>query len=95
MIFVDNFIAGTLATVDGVIANFVNTAYVHLVQANAEVITLSFTLYVMLLGYQFINHTHHFNLNEIMRHLIILLCVYGLVMNWSLYHLFVYKIFTN
>lgn len=95
MIVVDSFIAGTLATVDGVIADFVNTAYVHLVQANAEVITLSFTLYVMLLGYQFINHTHHFNLNEIMRHLIILLCVYGLVMNWSLYHLFVYNIFTN
>ena len=95
MITVDTFFSGTLNTVDAVIGNFVEQAYAHFVQANSGVITLLFTVYVMFLGYEFINHNHHFNLSVIFRRIIVMLCVYGLVMNWSLYHLFVYNIFTT
>jgi len=95
MITVDSFFSGTLNTVDAVIGNFVNTAYQHFIQANAGVITLLFTLYVMLLGYQFLFHGHHFNLSSITRHMVVMLCVYGLVMNWNLYNMLVYKVFTT
>ncbi|MBV9575904.1 MAG: type IV secretion system protein [Gammaproteobacteria bacterium] len=95
MITVNAFLSSTLNTVDAVISNFVNTAYMNFIQANTGLITLLFTLYVMLLGYQFLFHVHHFNLNVVTRRLIVMLCVYGLVMNWNLYHLFVYNIFTN
>jgi len=53
MITNNNFFSSTLNTVDAVIGNFVNTAYVHFVQANVDVITLLFTLYVMVMGYRF------------------------------------------
>jgi type IV secretion system protein VirB6 len=94
MITVNSFLSSTLSTVDAVIGNFVNIVYAHLIQANSGVITLLFTLYVMLLGYQFLYHHHHFNLSTVTRHIVVMLCVYGLVMNWQLYHLFVYKVFT-
>lgn len=95
MITVSSFFSGTLATVDSVISNFVNHAYTGLVQANAGIITLLFTFYVMMLGLQFLHHHHHFDLSMVIRRIIVMLCVYGLVMNWSLYHRFVYNIFTN
>lgn len=95
MIIASAFFSGTLNTVDAVIGNFVSTAYTHFVQANAGVITLLFTVYVMFLGYQFVNHTLQFNLTVLMRRLIVMLCVYALVMNWHLYNLFVYRIFTT
>jgi type IV secretion system protein VirB6 len=95
MISIDTFFSGTMKTVDAVIGNFVNNAYVHFIQANSTVITLLFTLYVMLLGYQFLSHNHHFQLSDVVRRIILMLCVYGLVMNWQIYHLFVYNIFTN
>ena len=95
MITVDTFISSTLNTVDAVIANFVNHAYMNFVQANSGLITLLFTVYVMYLGYQFLNPAHHFNLGVIIRHIVVMLCVYGLVMNWNLYHLFIYKVFTT
>lgn len=94
MITVNSFFTDTLNTVDAVIGNFVSMAYAHFVQANAGLITLLFTVYVMFIGYQFLNHTHHFNLSTLTRHLTVMLCVYGLVMNWQLYDLFIYKIFT-
>lgn len=94
MITVNSFFSGTLNTVDAVVSNFVNTAYLHFVQANVGVITLVFTLYVMLLGVQLLNHQHHLSLGAMTRHIIIMTCVYGLIMNWSLYNLFVYRIFT-
>jgi type IV secretion system protein VirB6 len=56
---------------------------------------LIFTLYVMMLGYQFISHNHHFQLGDVIKRIILMLCVFGLIMNWQLYHLFVYNIFTN
>lgn len=95
MIAVENFISSTLATVDAIIADFVSSAYQGLIQANAEVITMAFTFYIMLIGYRFLNHNHHFNLQEILRHMIIMIIVYGLIMKWQIYHLFVYNIFTN
>jgi type IV secretion system protein VirB6 len=84
-----------MTTVDLVIGNFVNNAYEHFIQGNSTVITLIFTLYVMQLGYQFLSHNHHFQISDIVRRIILMLCVYGLVMNWQLYHLFIYNIFTN
>jgi type IV secretion system protein VirB6 len=95
MITVASFFSDTMNTVDAVIGNFVNMAYTHFVQANSGMITLLFTVYVMFLGYQFLNHAHHFNLSTVTKHIIVMLCVYGMVMNWNLYDLFVYNIFTN
>src|SRR3990167_11469315 len=95
MITVDSFFSSTLNTVDAVIGNFVSNAYNNFIQANTSVITLLFTLYVMMLGFQFLSHSHHFNLSMVVKRLITMLCVYGMVMNWRLYHLFVYNIFTN
>jgi type IV secretion system protein VirB6 len=94
MISTSSFFSDTLNTVDAVIGNFVSLAYEHFIQANAEVITLLFTFYIMLLGYRFLNHDHHFNMSHIMRHLMVMLIVYGMVMSWHLYNLFVYNIFT-
>lgn len=95
MITVNTFFTDTLNTVDSVIGNYVNIAYTNFVQANTGMITLLFTVYVMFLGYRFLNHDHHFNLQHIMRHMMVMVIVYGLVMNWNLYDLFVYQIFTN
>jgi len=95
MIEFNSFFSGSMNTVDAVITNFVHNAYVHFIQANTDVITLLFTLYVMLLGYQFISHNHHFQIGDVIKRLILMLCVFALVMNWQLYHLFVYNIFTN
>jgi type IV secretion system protein VirB6 len=95
MITFNTFFSGSMNTVDAVIGNFVQNAYVHFIQANTNVITLLFTFYVMMLGYQFISHHHHFQIGDVVKRLILMLCVFGLVMNWQLYHLFIYNIFTN
>jgi type IV secretion system protein VirB6 len=95
MITFDSFFSGSMSTVDAVIADFVHNAYVHYIQANTNVITLLFTFYVMLIGYQFISHHHHFQIGEVVKRMMLMLCVFGLVMNWQLYHMFVYNIFTN
>src|SRR3990167_413265 len=95
MITASTFFSGTINTVDAVIGNFVNSAYTHLIQANSGIITLLFTFYVMLLGYQFLSHKHHFNMMVMVQHLITMLIVFGMVMNWRFYHLLVYNIFTN
>lgn len=95
MIYFNTFFTQTMNTVDAVISDFVQNVYTHLVQANSSIITMLFTLYVILIGYQFISHHHHFQIGEVVKRLILMLCVYGLVMNWQLYHLFIYDIFTN
>lgn len=95
MITANSFFTDTLHTVDNVIGHFVNTAYVNFIQAHAGLITLLFTVYVMFLGYQFLSHSHHFNLSVVTKHIIVMLCVYALIMDWHLYNLFVYNIFTN
>lgn len=95
MISADSFFSDTLNTVDSVIGNFVNTAYSHFVQANTTMVTLLFTVYVMILGYRFATHQQQADLVNIIRHLVVLLCVYALVMSWQLYNIFIYNIFTN
>ncbi len=95
MITTSSFLTGTLSTVDEVIGTFVDLAYHNLIQNNAEVITLVFTLYVILQGYRFLSHSSTADLATIMRQLIVMLCVYSLVMRWNLYNLLIYKIFTN
>ena len=95
MISINSFFSDTLNTVDAVTTNFVNSTYVNFVSANSHLITLLFTVYVMMLGYRFFSHTHHADLNLISKHLIVMSCVYAMVMNWNLYNLFVYNIFTN
>jgi type IV secretion system protein VirB6 len=95
MSIVDSFLSSTLNTVDAVIGHFVSTAYANFIEANAGLITLLFTFYVMVLGYRFLYHHHHFNMSDVIRHFIVMICVYALVMNWKLYHLFVYQIFTT
>lgn len=95
MILITSFFTDTLNTVDAVIGNFVKIAYTNFIQANSTLITLLFTVYVMFMGYQFLYHSHHFNLSVVMRRITVMLCVYGMVMNWQLYHLFVYKVFTT
>lgn len=94
-ITVDTFFSGTLNTVDAVVGNFVSNTYAHFIESHTGLITSLFTVYVMFIGYQFIHHNHHFNLSTVMKHLVVMLCVYGLVMNWNLYHLFIYDIFTK
>lgn len=93
-ITVQNFFSSTLNTVDAVIGHFVSNAYVELMQENAGMITLAFTFYVMFIGYQFLTHTHHLHIMTIIKQMIVMLCVYALLMNWKLYQLFVYDIFT-
>src|SRR3990167_5383801 len=95
MISIHSFFSDALNTVDAVTMNFVNSTYINFVSANSYLITLLFTVYVMMLGYRFFSHMHHADLNLISRHLIVMTCVYAMVMNWNLYHLFVYNIFTN
>lgn len=95
MIVFSSFFSSSMKTVDAVIADFVHNAYIHFIQANSNVITLLFTLYVMFMGYQFLSHQHHFQINDVIKRIIVMLCVFGMVMNWQLYHLFVYNIFTN
>lgn len=95
MISVNSFISDTLNTVDAVISNFVNTAYTNFVQANTGLITLLFTVYIMMMGYQFLLHRHHYHVTTMIKQVIVMLCVYALIMNWNLYDLFVYRIFTD
>ena len=95
MIFVSSFISDTLNTVDAVISTFVNMAYSNFISANAGMITLLFTVYVMHFGYRFLMHDQNFNLAHVMRHLIVMLIIYGLVMSWNLYNILIYNIFTN
>jgi type IV secretion system protein VirB6 len=95
MITAKAFFSETLNTVDAVISNYVNAAYTNLVAANADVITLLFTFYLMLLGYRFLNHDEQVTMDYAKRHVIVMLIVYGLLMSWQVYNLFVYNIFTN
>lgn len=95
MISVYSIVTDALNTVDSVIGNFVSNVYSNFIQANSGTISLLFTVYVMLLGYRLLYHGYLYNMSHVVRHLIIMLCVYGMVMNWDLYNIFVYNIFTN
>jgi len=95
MITVNAFFSETLNTVDAVIGSFVNTAYENFIQENSGMITLLFTVYVVFIGYKFLIHDHQANMSFIVRRVVLMSCVYGMVMSWDLYNLFIYQIFTN
>lgn len=94
MIEVNSFFTGTLNTVDSVIGTFVKNAYDNM-NANIGVITGLFTLYVVILGYRILTHREKADLATILHRLVVLLCVFGMVLQWKLYNIFVYNIFTN
>lgn len=94
-ISVSSFFSDTLSMVDSVIGDFVKAAYVGLVQNNEALIISLLTVYIMVLGYRFITRSQSADLMSISKNMVLILCVYGLVMNWELYNIFIYNIFTN
>lgn len=95
MITAQNFISGTLQTVDAVIGNFVQTGYTNLVQNNMTVITLMFVVYVAFFGYRALTHSISMDIYSVMRHLILMVIIYSLITDWNFFNLFFYNIFTN
>ena len=85
----------TLKMVDETIGDFVHKAYTNLVQGNETTITLAFTFYIVLLGYRFLTHSASSDLATLTRHGVVMLVVYGLIMQWSLYNTFFYNVFTG
>ncbi len=92
---VNTFITDTLSAVDQVIEGFVSTVHQQFLQQYGYALTLLCTVYILLLGYRFTLHTLSADFNTLNRHILILLVVYSLIINWSLYQLFIYNIFTN
>ena len=90
-----SFITDTLAAVDEVIGYFVQTTYEQWVQNYSSTLIALSTLYIMLLGYRFMTRTLNADLMVISRHFIMLSIVCSLCTNWSLFHLFIYNVFTN
>jgi type IV secretion system protein VirB6 len=95
MITAHTFFSGTLHTVDTIINQFVYLAYAYLAKENTTLITLLLTIYVMGVGCRFLLHEQPIPLRYLTYHLTVVLCVYGLVMNWQLYHLLIYRVFTT
>ena len=91
----DSFFTSCLKMVDGVIGNFVDHVFHTLVSQHSGEITLCFTLYVVLIGYRFMTHSLSSDVLTITKHLILMLIVYGLIMNFSLYTKFIYNVFTQ
>ena len=91
----NTFITDVLQTVDQVIGTFVQTGFTNLVDNNHDLITLLMTFYIIGLGYRFMTHSLGMDLNTIAKHLTILISVYALLTQWSLFYLFFYNIFTN
>lgn len=92
---VDNFISSTLSKVDAISVKFVSGTFNNIVSNSEGVITLVFTLYIIVMGYRFLTHTLDADISTITRKLIIMLIAYALLMNWELYNLFMYNIFTR
>lgn len=91
---VETFITDTLASVDNVIGQFVQTGYTNLVSNNMTVITLAMTAYVVWMGYQFMMHKLPLDLSAVSR-LLLLIVVYALLNEYTLFQTFFYNIFTN
>ncbi|BBB14778.1 Legionella vir homologue protein [Candidatus Rickettsiella viridis] len=92
---VNTFITDTLSAVDQTIEGFVHNVYQQFLQQYGYALTLLCTVYILVLGYRFTLHTLSADFNTLNRHILVLLMVYGLIINWSLYQLFIYNIFTN
>lgn len=91
----NSFFTSCLQIVDSVIGNFVDHVFHALISQHSGEITLCFTLYVILMGYRFATHTISADILTITKHLILMLIVYGLIMNFGLYNKFIYNIFTQ
>jgi type IV secretion system protein VirB6 len=89
------FITDALREIDRVIGHFVEIAYQSFIRENTIIITMIFTLYVIFIGYRILMRNYPADIISLTNHMIILLIVYGLVMQWDLYHRFIYHIFTN
>jgi len=94
-ITLEKFVTDMLSAVDEVISAFVETGFHNLVSNNATTITLLMTAYVIWMGYRFLSRTMGMDIFSISRHLILLVIVYSLLMDWDLFCLFFYNIFTN
>jgi hypothetical protein len=89
------FIIDLLNTVDLAIGNFVHSGYQNLVANNQTVITLLMTFYIAWLGYKFMMHTLSLEISVFARHLVLLIILYALLIDWNLFYTFFYNIFTN
>ncbi len=91
----DYFFSDTLNVIDQVIGNFVKTAYQNFIEQNTTTISLVFTFYIMLIGYRLLTHQYQEDFMIMVRRVIVMMVVYSLIMQWELYNIFVYNIFTN
>lgn len=91
----ERFITDTLQVVDTVTQHFVEQAFIHFVKENTTVLTLLFTVYVMLIGYRALFQPNTLSLPDLTRHVVLLMIVYSLIHSWDFYHRFIYKIFTQ
>jgi type IV secretion system protein VirB6 len=89
------FVTNLFNTVDLVIGNFVQSGYQNIVANNQNVITMIMTLYIAWLGYKFMMHSLSLEVSVFASDLILLLIVYGLLIDWNLFYTFFYNIFTN
>jgi type IV secretion system protein VirB6 len=95
IIYSQAFVTDLFNTVDLVIGNFVQSGYQNLVANNQNVITMMMTLYIAWLGYKFMMHSLSLDVSVFARHLILLLIMYGLLIEWNLFYTFFYNVFTN
>ncbi len=91
----ESFFSDTLNVVDHVIGNFVKTAYQNFIEENTTTISLIFTAYIILIGYRILTHQSQEDMMTMTRRMIVMLVVYGMIMQWDLYNIFIYNIFTN
>jgi type IV secretion system protein VirB6 len=91
----NSFVSDLLNTVDLVISNFVQSGYKNLVANNQNVITMMMTLYIAWLGYRFMMHTLTLEVSALTRHLVLVIIVYALLIDWNLFYTFFYNVFTN
>lgn len=94
-ITLEKFITDMLTVVDQVISSFVESGFRNLVSSNTTTITLLMTVYVIWIGYRFLSHTSDKDILSITKHLVMLVLVYALLMDWHLFCLFFYDIFTT
>lgn len=81
MLSVNTFMTDTLSAVDQVIEGFVYTVHQQFLQQYGYALMLLCTVYILVLGYRFTLHTLSADFNTLNRHILILLVVYGLIIN--------------
>jgi|GEM_PF-1588430 len=89
------FFSSCLQIVDGVIGSFVEKVFTAIVHGHSTEITLCFTLYIVLIGYRFVTHQISSDILTITKQLILMLIVYGLIINYDIYNKLIYNVFTQ